>query len=173
MSEATKIALVCSACIALLLCIFSGWIGFAIGKRGREVVIQRDTVTQIEVRVDTLTQIKPEHITKTIVRKELVEVVDTIVRNDTTFIELPVERKEYGDSTYHAVVSGIRPELEEISVFPKTTTITQTITITEKEKAPRWSFSLQGGAGAQYDLIHRQFGLGPYLGAGVSWRFGK
>jgi len=70
-------------------------------------------------------------------------------------IEIPIERKEYVTEDYKAVVEGWRPSLVSMEVYPKTTTITNTVT---KVKTPR--FSLVVGPGIGYDGKNFK----PYLG---------
>ena len=159
------------ASIVLICAIFFG--GFFAGRLTKkpELVVKRDTIVSVMIKTDTVTKYKPQYITKVEKQKELVEVEKIVEVHDTTFALLPLERKEYLDSNYHAVVTGIRPELEEISVYSKTKTITQTITVTEKEKPKRATFSLQLGFGGQYGLLQQQFDVGPYLGGGLSLNF--
>ena len=85
-------------------------------------IVQRDTTI---VR-DTLTIAKPVAVTK--VRKDtiLVYVTDTIRMKDTLFIALPMETKTYKGEEYYAEVSGYRPSLDVIQVYPKTEVITET-----------------------------------------------
>ena len=78
---------------------------------------------------------------------------------------MPIERREYRDSTYYAVVSGavvgdIRPTLESIETYAKNTT--QII----EYKPPMFRFYLSGafgkdalGAGAGV-LIKNRYGIG-------------
>ena len=54
--------------------------------------------------------------------------------------------------------------------YVKFTSINSAVTYKE-EKKKRWNIGVQLGFGAQYDLIHRGFGVGPYLGVGVSYGF--
>ena len=64
-------------------------------------------------------------------------------------IPIPIEEKTYtDDSTYTAVISGFRPNLESIEVYQKTTTITQTI-----YKRPLVSFGI--GIGVGFDPVHK------------------
>lgn len=157
----------------MLVALLIGGVGGYFLRKGREPVVKRDTVVNIVTYHDTVTVIHPVEIAKTIVRKERVVVTDTIVRNDTTYIELPVERKVYADSNYRAVVSGIRPSLDEISVFPETKVVTQTITVAEVTKPKRFSLGVQGGWYVIYDAAHKQVATGPGAGAGLSfgWTF--
>lgn len=119
-------------------------------------VVQRDTVR------DTLTFVKPVPVE--------VRTVDTLVLHicDTVAVPVPIERKVYEDKDYRAVVSGWRPSLDEISVFPKTVTVTTTNTVTQQIPAPRVSFGLAAGPGVFYDgKVHGGVGVV----AGVLVRF--
>jgi hypothetical protein len=151
--------------VALLL---GGVGGYYVGK-GKKPTIQRDTVTFH----DTITEYEPKEVERIVVRKEKIPVHDTTCVHDTAFVELPVERVVYADSNYRAVVSGIRPSLDEISVYPETKIITQTITVTEPGKKGRFSIGAQAGWYVIYDAAHKQVATGPGAGAGLSfgWTF--
>ena len=119
-------------------------------------------------RTDTITYEKPVETVR--YKDKLVYVpvtqTDTIHKHDTTYIALQFEKKVYQDSTYRAVVSGYHPSLDQISVFPQTAYITNTIV----EKAPRWSFGVSAGPGVFVDFkgaIH----VGGGVVAGVQYRF--
>lgn len=56
----------------------------------------------------------------------MVMVRDTLVVHDTTFVVLQKEVKEYRGEEYYAKVSGYKPSLDYIEVYPKTTIITNT-----------------------------------------------
>ena len=153
----------------LLLLAFVGLGCYSIGKR--MAPIQRDTLTTVVTVRDTITQYKPEYITKEVIRKELVEVTDTITIHDTTYIVLPFERREYRDSNYFAVVTGFRPELEQISVFPETKYVTKIVTQTVQSNPTRFGIGVQVGFGASYGIISKQMDCGPYIGIGFSYNF--
>ena len=70
--------------------------------------IIKTEVEEVIVR-DTIIVLKPTEIERRIVDTLYVAVRDTIVRNDTTYVTLPREEKEYADTTYRAVVSGNSP----------------------------------------------------------------
>ena len=167
MNKATAIL----AAILAVILIAGAFTGGYFAGRGRKPQVQRDTVIKVETYRDTVTVYEPKEVTKTIIRKEYIAVTDTFVRNDTTYIEMPVERKEYRDSNYYAVVSGIRPQLDEISVYPETKVITKEITVYEERKPTRFGVGLQVGFGAQYGIRGKQFDVGPYLGVGISYNF--
>lgn len=84
-------------------------------------IVQRDTTI---VR-DTLTIAKPVAVTK--VRKDtiLVYVTDTVRMKDTLFIALPMEAKTYKGEDYYAEVSGYKPSLDVLQIYPKTEYITE------------------------------------------------
>ena len=88
-----------------------------------------------------------------------IETVDTIHIGDTV---VGREQAYYEDSLYRAWVSGYRPRLDSLQIFPKTVyqNVTNDIyhTITPKKK--RWGLGLQAGYG---------YPGGWYVGAGVSY----
>lgn len=171
MSERTKAIVIAGACAALLLCVVSGLVGWRIGKGGKEYITKRDTVVNVVTYRDTIRVVEPKYLTKEVVRKELVYLKDTIRVHDSTFVYLPVERVEYVDTNYYAVVSGVQPKLEEISVYPKTTVVTNTVTekIYEKRKPTRFGIGIQAGFGGMYGLKSKEIDAGPYIGVGISY----
>ena len=92
-----------------------------------------------------------------------------IVKKDSLiYIDVPMETRHYGDSTYDAWVSGYKPSLDSLRMY----TTSMQIDITKPPAPPkRFGISIQAGLGVQYDAIHKQFGAGPYLGVGFDWRF--
>lgn len=86
---------------------------------------------------------------------------DTIHVGDSV---LPVEQKIYRDSDYTAYVSGYRPQMDSISVFPKTVIVTNDIYHTFKDKPRRWGLGITAGYGFSKD------GLSPAVVVGVNYR---
>ena len=110
--------------------------------------------------------------------------IKTIVKTDTVLISAPIvaffqitsdtihmgdtvvmrEQAVYEDSLYRAWVSGYRPRLDSIEVYPKT--VYQTVTndiyhpVVVKPKKKRWGLGLQAGYG---------YPGGFYVGGGVSY----
>lgn len=80
---------------------------------------------------------------------------------DSVDVEIPITQKRYADSTYTAWVSGYRPSLDSIHIYPRHEVITITNTIRQKPK--RWNVGLNVG----YGLTPK--GLQPYVGVGVSY----
>ena len=86
-------------------------------------------------------------------------------------LSLPREQVEYQDSTYHAWVSGVSPQLDSIYVFPKHMIITNTVPVPVVKKQ-RLNFGVQAGVGAVQPFAE-PFSpkLGYYVGLGIQWNF--
>lgn len=80
---------------------------------------------------------------------------------DSVDVEIPITQKRYADSTYTAWVSGYRPSLDSIHIYPRHEVVTITNMIRQKPK--RWNVGLNVG----YGLTPK--GLQPYVGVGVSY----
>lgn len=114
------------------------------------------------VRVDTLRDTVVVEKTRVVTRTERVPFrVDSIVR-DTVYIDIPIERVEYTDSMYRAVIEGYRAKLVFIETYNRTQYITREIVHTIK-KRPQWGIGVQLGYGT--DLQRH----GPYVGAGIQY----
>lgn len=82
-------------------------------------------------------------------------------RTDSATVLLPMERRVYGDSTFRAVVSGVRVSLDSMTVYPRTIFVTRTL----PPKVPRrWGLGVQAGVGMTPK------GVLPYAGLGVYYR---
>ena len=139
--------------------------GFIIGRRtchvpDPEPVVQVDT---LRIR-DTLLVEKPVPVEVRVVDTMLVAVTDTVHLNDTVYLTLPRETKVYGDSTYTAQVSGYRPVLDWVEVYPQTEIVTRNIFVDSRK---RWGLGLQAGYGAYVNA--GQVRLAPYVGVGISY----
>lgn len=79
---------------------------------------------------------------------------------------VPKEQKIYNDSNYTAWISGVRPELDSIAVYPETVYVINDVyhTITRYKPLKRWGVGITAGYG-----IGRN-GLSPYIGVGISYR---
>lgn len=154
-------------CICMRLCVNSSPLP--------EPTIQRDTVVIRDtirlpvpkpevitvVRYDTVRpQAKPvEDVTPALATVALSE--DTIPRitpeND---VIIPITQNTYKTEDYTAVVEGYRPRLVSIELYPKTMTITNTIT---KIRSPRWALTVGSGVG------YGPNGVQPYVGVTVGF----
>lgn len=117
------------------------------------VEIRTETKVKTVVKVDTLL-ISPPLAPLLVFR-----LTDTMRIGDTVVYR---EQAYYEDSLYRVWVSGCRPRLDSLQIFPKTVyqTVTNDIyhTITPKKK--RWGLGLQVGYG---------YPGGLYLGVGMSY----
>lgn len=115
--------------------------------------IRIETKTKTVVKVETLLISPPMAPLLTIRLRDTMHIGDTIVHREQAY---------YEDSLYRAWVSGYRPRLDSLQVFPRTVinTVTNDVyhTIKVKDKR-RWGLGLQAGYG---------FPGGWYVGAGVS-----
>lgn len=139
--------------------------GYLLGKRTAratepECIVQVDT---LRIK-DTVLVDKPVPVEVRVVDTMLVAVADTIRLSDTVYLRLPREIKRYEDSLFRAQVSGYRPELDWIEVYPQTVYVTKNV-ITKD--ISRWGVGLQAGYGAY--VAAGQVRLAPYLGVGISY----
>lgn len=115
--------------------------------------IRTETKVNTVVKVDTLLISLPMAPLLTIRLTDTMRIGDTVVYREQAY---------YEDSLYRAWVSGYRPRLDSLMVFPKTVyqTVTNDIyhTITPKKK--RWGLGLQAGYG---------YPGGFYVGGGISY----
>ena len=93
-----------------------------------KVVVQRDTT----VVVDTHIVEKPVPYKVTVTDTMYVVVTDTVRINDTLYVGLPLERKEYRRDEFYAVVSGYNPSLIHMEVYPKTVYVTERETVRQR-----------------------------------------
>lgn len=89
-----------------------------------------------------------------------ITITDTVRVADSVEVVVPITQRVYSDSLYRAYVSGYRPSLDSIFVYPRTRYVTTVV----KEKPKRWGIGLQAGYG--YSPGN---GMSPYLGIGVSY----
>ena len=151
--------------IAALLLAVSLLSGYFLGRRTTrtpepECIVQGDT---LHIR-DTVLVDKPVPVEVRVVDTMLIVVTDTVTVGDTVYLSLPRETKVYGDSTYTAQVSGYRPNLDWVEVYPQTVYVTKNV-ITKD--ISRWGIGLQAGYGAY--AAGGQVRLAPYLGVGISY----
>lgn len=134
----------------------------------RTAVASTSSATEADTLIvrDTVTVECPVPVFTTIIDTILVAYPDIVLIHDTTFVQLPRERKEYSGKDYRAVVSGFQPSLDLIQVFPETKTITQTISVAPQKRS-HWSIALQAGYGLTLQNSH--ITPLPYIGAGISY----
>ena len=143
--------------------------GFVIGLVCRPKQYVETTIVQRDTTIvrDTLTIAKPVAVTK--VRKDtiLVYLTDTIKIKDTLYVALPMETKTYKGEEYYAEVSGYRPSLDVIRVYPKTEYITEKTREIVRHKnylsvgtEVEYIDALHNYIYAEYDrMLHKNLGL--------------
>ena len=150
------------------------------------VDIQRDSI----VVHDTIRIEKPVYITSVVKDSMLVVVKDTLVRNDTVYVRLPLEKRTYKREEFYAEVTGYEPRLTYIEVYPKTVYVKEKETVTS---CNRLRFGMEAnyystpfipiyleyermlhkniGINARffYDIPTRLYGVGVGVNAQIGW----
>ena len=112
----------------------------------RMLIAMNDTYARI---IDSLTDIMPQ--------------TDTVIT-----VSVPIEQKEYGDSTYHAWISGYEPKLDSIAVYNKTIVDEHTVVVHEYQPAKHWSLGIQAGIGI--GVTDNKMTATPYIGLGLTYK---
>ena len=114
--------------------------------------IRTETRIQTVVKLDTVLISAPIAVFLTFTN-DTIHIGDTVVMREQAY---------YEDSLYRAWVSGYRPKLDSIEVYPKTIyqTVTNDIYHAVKPKMKRWGLGLQAGYG---------YPGGLYVGVGISY----
>lgn len=141
-------------------------LSWRLGYRTAVAELVEETKTDTLFVRDTVTVECPVPVFTTIIDTILVAYPDIVLIHDTTFVQLPRERKEYSGKDYRAVVSGYQPSLDLIQVFPETKVVTQTISVPSRKRS-HWALSLQAGYGIT--LQNNRITPLPYIGAGISY----
>lgn len=150
--------------IALMLAasFFAGWLLRAQKCPKFEPIEKTDTLF---IR-DTIIELKPVAATVRKLDTIMIPVRDTVIIRDTTFMLIDREQKHYSSEDYEAWVSGYRPALDSIRVFPETKYITAEKIISVNSRK-RWGLGLQAGYGV--GLQGRKPIGTPYIGIGISY----
>ena len=129
-------------------------------EKKEEPIPQTDTITIM--KRDTITIIKPQPVIRYVDRI----VRDTLYSVDSVLIpvNIPIETKIYADSSYRAVISGYKANLDTISIFNKNQIhIINKITY----KTKRINFSPSIGFG--YGMFGKKFDM--YVGFSLNYNF--
>jgi len=133
---------------------------FFTGKRYAESNQHTLTDTLVVVKIDTVKIDKPIYVTENAIDTIFLVINDTIRLNDTLYQTLPITQRMYEkDSIYKAWVSGYRPQLDSLLVFPKT--ITKTVTNTVYQNSSKFGIGVTAGYGVS------KTGFSPFVGIGV------
>lgn len=142
-----------------LVAVIASWaIGYISGVcRKNDKIVTSETLSDTVWVVDTIYEESPVEVTRWKYKTVHVPVKDTVVINDTVYVELPIDRVEYAGEYYKATVSGFKPVLESITVFPKTAYVTH-------ESASRFSLGVSAGPGLFFDGSSVRGGVGIVAG---------
>lgn len=86
---------------------------------------------------------------------------------DSIAVDIPITQKVYEDSLYRAYVSGYRPSLDSLIIFPRhdITTVTNGYSY-PKSRQKRWGIGIHVGYGM---TMSRTPQFTPYIGFGISY----
>lgn len=114
--------------------------------------VRTETKIKTVVKVDTLLISSPMAPLLIFRLTDTMHIGETVVQREQAY---------YEDSLYRAWVSGYRPRLDSLQIFPRTVyqTVTNDIYHTIIPKKKRWGFGLQAGYA---------YPNGWYVGAGIS-----
>ena len=152
-------------CILAICFAFGFWLSRFVGRQPTEpeVITITDTITKI----DTFFIDKPVPVKCYI--HDTIRTWFTTIEHDTVQVDVPIERKVYAeDSLYRCVISGWKPNLDSLTIYPTETTITITNTVTKQ--APKWSFGATAGLGV-LATPSGQVKAGFGVTAGLQYRF--
>lgn len=134
-------------------------------RRGRRLVI-------VDNRIDTIVHhrtVARDSVVTRYVTERLRTVCRDTVRDtlryacgDSVEVEIPIEQKTYGDSTYRAWVSGYRARLDSIMILRRTDVVREPLPDADS-RTRRWSVGIGAGCG----LTPR--GVQPYVGVSVHY----
>ena len=159
----STIILVAAILLALLA---SFWLGGEFVRR-REllpadtVYVEKWVKDSIPEKPDSVkVEIKYVYLPKAVPVHDTTEVHDTTAVHDSVLVEVPIYEKTYEGENYKATVRGFQPELIDIWLKQKETTITVPY-------RKRWSFTV----GPQVGVGYTPSGLQPYAGIGVTYGY--
>ena len=126
---------------------------------------------EVETRVDTLyvrdtvVEIRPVFDAEIAVPDMAVVIEDSIIVKDDSLLVLPMQQRHYKGDNYEAWISGYRPQLDSVWVFPETRYITKEVKV--QRKPTRWGIGIQAGYGV--GVSSGQVTAFPYIGVGISY----
>lgn len=160
-----------AAFVAAIICFITG---FTFGKKSVKlpeptVEVRVDTVMITEVRIDTVETVRTivEYLPVVEDEDEPMDTIDPYWQPpvDSVKVEIPISRYvAQEDSLYRVVAEGYAVEFKEITVYPKTVAITNTV---EVKKPTHWGIGIQAGYGVT--LQQNTVKLSPYIGVGISY----
>ena len=116
---------------------------------------------------DTAVEIRPVFDAEITVPDMAVVIEDSIIVKDDSLLVLPMQQRHYKGENYEAWVSGYKPQLDSVWVFPETRYITKEVGV--RHKPTRWGIGIQAGYGVSLPDGKPQ--MAPYIGIGISYNF--
>lgn len=107
----------------------------------------------------------PDMVSEITIPEETIVIQDSLIIISDSVGVLPVQQKHYRADEYEAWISGYRPRLDSIYVFPETRYITNEIQV--KRKPTKWGIGIQAGYGVA--LPDGKTQMAPYIGIGISY----
>lgn len=152
-------------------CILLFVLGAAAGVLLPRSCINTDHRGEVETRTDTLyvrdttVEIRPVFDAEITVPDMAVVIEDSIIVKDDSLLVLPMQQRHYKGDNYEAWVSGYKPQLDSVWVFPETRYITKEVKV--QRKPTRWGIGIQAGYGV--GVSSGQVRAFPYIGVGISY----
>ena len=154
--------------LAVLLAVgASFWFGWDFARKRYQNPLNRPDTVYVERWVKDTIPPKPDSVrveTKIVYLPVAVhdttEVRDTLYQTDSVLVEVPIVEKTYEGENYKATIRGFQPELIDIWVKQKETTITVPY-------RKRWSLTV----GPQAGVGITQKGWQPYAGLGATFGY--
>lgn len=173
--------------LATIAFVVMAWVAGNITGREKckDVKVERDTVTVVRTLHDTAFVTRPVAVASRTLQDSIHALIalsdlqrgmiDSLLGElygeapmDTIIdIALPREQKEYGDTTYHAWVSGYQPQLDSINIYNRVEY--HTVTIRETRRPSPWGLGVQVGLGLG-TRDNKAFAT-PYIGIGLTYTF--
>ena len=148
--------LVCGAVVGLLLPRI-----FPALRMEPEIIERTDTLYLKDTNIYRF----PDMVSEITIPEETIVIQDSLIIISDSVGALPVQQKHYRADEYEAWVSGYRPRLDSIYVFPETRYITNEIKV--KRKPTKWGIGIQAGYGVALPDGKPQ--MAPYIGIGISY----
>lgn len=148
--------LVCGAVAGLLLPRI-----FPVLRMGPEIIERTDTLYLQDTNIYRF----PDMVSEITIPEETIVIHDSLIIMSDSVGVLPVQQKHYRGDDYEAWISGYRPRLDSIYVFPETRYITNEIQV--KRRPTRWGIGIQAGYGVTLPNGRPQ--MAPYIGIGISY----
>lgn len=154
------------AIVAVLAVVASFWSGYDIARKRYQSLPERpDTVYRIKwvsapVPEPEVTPVLPKLVYLPVREPVPYAVHDTLYKTDSVLVEVPIVEKQYFGDDYRATIRGFQPELVDIWIRQRETTITVPY-------RKRWSFTV----GPQAGVGITPKGWQPYAGIGATFGY--